>query len=165
MNSGRPTNPKDKYTTGYNDLSPAPLFPFGFGLSYSTFRYAAPLVSRDSIRAGDSLSVAITVTNAGGRDADEVVQLYLRDDVASVARPVKQLVRFRRVHLHAGASETLTFALGPIDLAFYDLRMRQVVEPGTFTLFAGTSSASTQEAHFTVTGDTLVIADPPPRMQ
>ena len=165
MNSGRPTNPADKYTTGYNDLSPAPLFPFGYGLSYSAFRYAAPSVSRDSIRAGDSLSVSITVSNVGGRDADEVVQLYLRDDVASVARPVKQLVRFRRVHLRAGASETLTFTLGAQDLSFYDLRLRRVVEPGTFTLFAGTSSASTQEAHFTVTGDTLVLADAPPRMQ
>ena len=165
MNSGRPTNPKDKYTTGYNDLSPAPLYPFGFGLSYSAFRYDAPRVSRDSIRAGDSISVAVTVSNVGARDADEVVQLYLRDDVASVARPVKQLVRFRRVHLRAGASETVTFSLGAQDLAFYDLRLRRVVEPGTFTLYAGTSSASTQEAHFTVTGDTLVLADPPPRMQ
>ncbi|HEV7704323.1 MAG TPA: fibronectin type III-like domain-contianing protein, partial [Gemmatimonadaceae bacterium] len=120
---------------------------------------------RDSIRAADSLSVSVTVSNAGARDADEVVQLYLRDDVASVARPVKQLVRFRRVHLAKGASETVTFTLGAQDLALYDLRLRRVVEPGTFTLFAGTSSASTQEAHFTVTGDTLVLADPPPRMQ
>jgi beta-glucosidase len=165
MNSGRPTDPKDKYTTGYNDLNPAPLFPFGFGLSYSAFRYDAPHVSHESIRAGDPLEVSVTVSNTGARDADEVVQLYLRDDVASVARPVKQLVRFRRVHLRAGASETVTFALGPKDLAFYDLRMRLVIEPGTFTLFAGTSSASTEEVHFTVTGDTLVLADPPPRMQ
>ncbi|MDQ2765719.1 MAG: fibronectin type III-like domain-contianing protein, partial [Gemmatimonadota bacterium] len=165
LNSGRPTNPKDKYTTGYNALSPAPLFPFGFGLSYSSFRYDAPHVSPESIRAGDSLWVSVGVTNIGARDADEVVQLYLRDDVASVARPVKQLVRFRRVHLRSGASETVRWALGAQDLAFYDLRMRRVVEPGTFTVFAGTSSVSTQEAHFTVTGDTLVLAAPPPRMQ
>jgi beta-glucosidase len=78
---------------------------------------------------------------------------------------VKQLVRFRRVHLRAGARETVTWSLSPEDLTFYDLRLRRVVEPGTFTLFAGTSSVSTQEAHFTVTGDTLVLADPPPRMQ
>jgi beta-glucosidase len=165
MNSGRPTNPKDKYTTGYNDLSPAPLYPFGHGLSYSSFRYDAPHVSHDSIRAGDSLAVTITVSNVGARDADEVVQLYLRDDVASVARPVKQLVRFRRVHLRASARETITFSLGAQDLAFYDLHLRRIVEPGTFTLFAGTSSDDTQEAHFRVTGDTLVLADPPPRMQ
>ena len=83
----------------------------------------------------------------------------------SVARPVKQLVRFHRARLRAGESETVSFALGPVDLACYDLRMRLVIEPGSFTLFAGTSSANTAERHFRVTGDTMVISAPPPRMQ
>ncbi|MDB4909216.1 MAG: beta-glucosidase [Gemmatimonadetes bacterium] len=164
-NSGRPPNPSDKYTTGYNDLSSTQLFPFGFGLSYSAFRYGDVRLSRDNIRAGDSLGVIVTVSNVGARDADEVVQLYLRDDVASVARPLKQLVRFRRVHIRAGASETVTFSLGAEDLSFYDLQMRRVVEPGGFTLFAGTSSVDTKEAHFVVAGDTLVLEPATPRMQ
>jgi beta-glucosidase len=93
------------------------------------------------------------------------VQLYLRDDVASVARPVKQLIRFHRVHIRAGASETVSFSLGAEDLSFYDLQMRRVVDPGGFTLFAGTSSADTRESHFVVTGDTLVLEPATPRMQ
>ncbi len=164
-NSGRPPNVNDKYTTGYNDLTTAPLFPFGYGLSYTTFRYGDLRLTRNEIRAGDSLGVSVTVSNVGAREADEVVQLYLRDDVASVARPVKQLVRFRRVHIRAGASDTVSFSLGSDDLAFYDLRLRRVVEPGGFTLYAGTSSANTREAHFAVSGDTLVLEPPPPRMQ
>ena len=164
-NTGRPHNDSDKYTTGYNDLSIAPLFPFGYGLSYTTFRYSDVRLTRNEIRAGDSLGVSVTVSNVGAREADEVVQFYLRDDVASVARPVRQLVRFRRVHIRAGASDTVSFSLGSDDLAFYDLRMRRVVEPGRFTLYAGTSSANTREAHFTVSGDTLVLEPPPPRMQ
>ena len=139
--------------------------PYGFGLSYTTFRYGDVHLSRDHIRAGDSLGVSVSVSNVGTRDADEVVQLYLRDDVASVARPVKQLVRFQRVHIRAGATEMVSFTIGAEDLSFYDLQMRRVVEPGSFTLFAGTSSADTKEAHFFVTGDTLVLEPSTPRMQ
>jgi len=164
-NTGRPHDPNDKYTTGYNDLADTPLFPFGFGLSYTTFRYGEVRVSHDEIRAGDSLGVTVSVSNVGARDADEVVQLYLRDDVASVARPVKQLVRFRRVHIRAGATDTVNFVLGADDLSFYDLHMRRVVEPGAFTLFAGTNSVETKVSHFVVTGDTLVLEPPTPRMQ
>ncbi len=164
-NSGRPPNDGDKYTTGYNDLTTAPLFPFGYGLSYTSFRYRDLRLARNEIRPGDSLGVSVKVSNVGARASDEVVQLYLRDDVASVARPVRQLVRFRRVHIDAGASLTVSFFLGFDDLAFYDLRMRRVVEPGGFTVYAGTSSASTLEAHFKVSGDTLVLEPPPPRMQ
>jgi beta-glucosidase len=162
--TGRPWDAKDRYTTGYNDLSLTPLFPFGFGLSYTSFRYGDLRLTTSSMRASDSLGVSVTVTNVGAREGDEVAQLYLRDDVASVARPVKQLVRFKRVHLEAGKSETISWMLGAGDLAFYDLGMRRIVEPGTFTVFAGTSSEDVREAHFAVTGDTLVLAPPPPRM-
>jgi Beta-glucosidase-related glycosidases len=164
-NTGRPHDPNDKYTTGYNDFPDTPLYPYGFGLSYTTFRYGDVRLSRDHIRAGDSLGVSVSVSNVGARDADEVVQLYLRDDVASVARPVKQLVRFQRIHIRAGATGTVTFTLRAEDLSFYDLQMRRVVEPGGFTLFAGTSSADTKESHFVVTGDTLVLEPSTPRMQ
>jgi beta-glucosidase len=164
-NTGRPHDPGDKYTSGYNDLAETPLYPYGFGLSYTTFRYGDMHLSRDHIRAGDSLGVSVSVSNVGTRDADEVVQLYLRDDVASVARPVRQLVRFQRVHIRAGATGTVSFTIGAQDLSFYDLRMRRIVEPGPFTLFAGTNSADTNESHFVVTGDTLVLEPPTPRMQ
>ena len=164
-NTGRPHNPKDNYTSGYNDLAETPLYPYGFGLSYTTFRYGDVRLSSDRMRARDSIGVSVSVTNTGARDADEVVQLYLRDDVASVAQPVRQLVRFQRVHVRAGASETASFMLGAGDLSFYDLQMRRVVEPGAFTLFAGTSSVDTKEAHFMVTGDTLVLEPSTPRMQ
>jgi beta-glucosidase len=164
-NTGRPHNPEDSYTSGYNDLAETPLYPYGFGLSYTTFRYGEVHVARDQIRAADSLGISVSVSNDGARDADEVVQLYLRDDVASVARPVRQLVRFQRVHIRAGATETVHFTLGARDLSFYDLRMRRVVEPGGFTLFAGTNSANTKESHFVVTGDTLVLEPSTPRMQ
>ncbi|MEP7088004.1 MAG: glycoside hydrolase family 3 C-terminal domain-containing protein, partial [Gemmatimonadota bacterium] len=164
-NTGRPFDPKDKYTTRYNDVALTPLFPFGHGLSYTTFAYGDIRVAKSTMRASDSVAVSVAVTNTGKRDGDEVVQLYLRDDVASVARPVRQLVRFRRLHLAAGASETVSFTLGADDLAFYDLGMRRMVEPGAFTLFAGTSSDAMCEAHFMVTGDTLVLAPAPPRMR
>jgi beta-glucosidase len=164
-NTGRPHNPEDNYTSGYNDLAETPLYPYGFGLSYTTFRYGDVHLSRDHIRSGDSLGVSVSVSNTGARDADEVVQLYLRDDVATVARPVRQLVRFRRVHIRAGATDTVSFTLGAEDLSFYDLQMRRVVEPGSFTLFAGTNSASTKESYFVVTGDTLVLEPSTPRMQ
>jgi len=164
-NTGRPHDPNDKFTTGYDDLPETPLYPYGFGLSYTTFRYGNVQLSQLVIPAGDSLGVSVPVSNVGARDADEVVQLYLRDDVASVARPVKQLVRFQRVHIRAGATDTVTFRLRPEDLAFYDLRMRRVVEPGAFTLYAGTNSLDTKKAHFVVTGDTLVLEPPTPRMQ
>ena len=163
--TGRPWDANDKYTTGYNDLSLTPLFSFGFGLSYTSFRYDDLRLTKSSMRASDSLGVSVTVTNVGVRDGDEVAQLYLRDDVASVARPVKQLVRFKRVHLEAGKSQAIFWMLGAGDLAFDDLGMRRIVEPGTFTVFAGTSSEDVREAHFAVTGDTLVLAPPPPRMQ
>ncbi|MGE5727179.1 MAG: glycoside hydrolase family 3 N-terminal domain-containing protein [Gemmatimonas sp.] len=164
-NTGRPHDPYDKYTTGYDDLPETPLYPYGFGLSYTTFRYGNVHLSHLIVPTGDSLGVSVPVSNVGARDADEVVQLYLRDDVASVARPVKQLVRFQRVHIRAGATDTVTFTLHAADLSFYDLRMRRVVEPGAFTLYAGTNSVDTKKAHFVVTGDTLVLEPPTPRMQ
>ena len=127
------------------------LFPFGFGLSYTTFRYDAPTVAKATLASGDPRQqVSVRVTNTGPRAGAEVVQLYLRDDVASVTRPVKQLRGFQRVELLPGESRTVTFKLGFDDLAMYDIDMRRVVEPGTFTVFAGGSSDDVQEARFEV---------------
>ena len=165
-NTGRPENLADHFTSRYLDLESTPLYPFGYGLSYATFAYRALRPSSATVRfAGprDSLGVSFEVTNTGARAGDEVVQLYVRDDVASVVRPVRELKRFARVSLRPGETRVVHFALTPDDLAFYGLDMRRVVEPGTFTVWAGGSSATKLKAKFAVTGDTLVLAPAPPR--
>jgi beta-glucosidase len=122
-------------------------------------------VSRDSIRGTDSIVVAVDVTNSGVRAGTEVAQLYLRDDAATVTRPVRELRGFRRVTLQPGATQTLRFTLRPDDLALYDRDMRRVVEPGTFTVWAGGSSAATLSALFRVVGDTRTLSEAPPRFR
>jgi beta-glucosidase len=151
-NTGRPPSAADKYTSKYIDVPWTPLYPFGFGLSYTTFGYGEPRLSQASITRADTLAVAIAVTNTGGRAGEEVVQLYLRDDVASVTRPVMELRGFEKVLLQPGETRTVSFRLTPDDLAFYDRSMRRVIEPGTFTVFVGGSSAETRRAVFRVEG-------------
>jgi beta-glucosidase len=163
-NTGRPADPANHYTSKYIDLPWTPLYPFGHGRSYTTFAYANLQAPAD-VRMGDSLVASVDVTNAGARAGDEVVQLYLRDDAASVTRPVRELRGFRRVALRPGERQTVRFTLRPEHLAFYDQAMRRVVEPGAFTLWAGGSSAATLERRFRVAGDTLVVAPAPPRMR
>ena len=150
-NTGRPPREEERYSSKYLDVSWKPLYAFGHGLSYTSFRYDALRVSRKKIPADGTLQVEVTITNTGTRAGDEVVQLYLRDDVASVTRPVKQLRGFRRVHLLAGQSQTLTFTLTANDLAFYGADMKPVVEPGSFTVYAGGNSVDNLEAKFEVT--------------
>jgi beta-glucosidase len=149
-NTGRPPREEDRYTSKYLDVPWTPLYPFGHGLSYTTFTYSEPRLSRTAIGPADTLTVEVTVANAGARAGEEVVQLYLRDDVASVTRPVRELRGFRKVLLRPGERRTLSFRLGPDDLACYDAGLRRVVEPGTFTVFVGGSSAATMQARFTV---------------
>ncbi|HEY5971450.1 MAG TPA: beta-glucosidase BglX [Pseudoxanthomonas sp.] len=149
-NTGRPPHEKERYTSKYLDVPWTPLYAFGHGLSYTSFRYGALRLSEEKIPANGTLQVEVTVTNTGTRAGDEVVQLYLRDDVASITRPVKQLRGFRRIHLLPGKSQTLAFTLTGDDLAFYDSAMKRVVEPGTFTVFAGGNSVDNLEARFEV---------------
>jgi beta-glucosidase len=151
-NTGRPPDPNSKYTSKYIDVHWTPLFAFGHGLSYTTFEYGALEVDREVIAPGDSVGVRVTVTNTGDRAGAEVVQLYVRDDVASVTRPVMELRGFRKVRLEPGESRTVRFTLTPDDLAFYDLGMRRVLEPGTFTVFVGGSSDDTIQTGFRVEG-------------
>jgi len=134
----------------YVDSPTAPLFPFGHGLSYSTFSY-----SNFAVQAGDTttpVQVSITVRNDGARPGDEVVQLYGRDDVASVARPDRLLLGFARVSLRPGEARTLIFEVHPSRLAFFDPRMRFVTEPGAFTFSIGASSTDIRAAHTAVLG-------------
>ncbi len=149
-NTGRPPDEKERYTSKYIDVARTPLYPFGHGLSYTRFQYSNLRLSAAKIRATDSITVSVDVTNAGDRAGDEVVQLYLRDDVASLTRPVKELRRFRRVTLEPGQKQTVAFTLGRDDLAFYGPDLRRTVEPGTFTVYVGTSSADLSDGRFEV---------------
>ncbi|MGH7446840.1 MAG: glycoside hydrolase family 3 C-terminal domain-containing protein, partial [Longimicrobiales bacterium] len=151
-NTGRPPAEAERYTSKYLDVHWTPLYPFGHGLSYTTFAYSEPRLSRLVIGPADTVDVEVTVTNTGARAGEEVVQLYVRDDVASVTRPVQELRGFTKIMLRPGEARTVTFRLGPDDLAFYDRGMQRVVEPGTFTVFVGGSSAQTKQARFRVDG-------------
>jgi len=126
----------------YVNATGAPLFPFGHGLSYTRFEYSDLKIQ--VLEEGRLVKVSATVRNAGEREGDEVVQLYVRDAVASVARPLKELRGFKRVHLKPGEAATVEFTLTPDDLAFLDQRMRRVVEPGTFVVMVGSSSEDTR---------------------
>jgi beta-glucosidase len=163
--TGRPADSANHYTSKYLDLPWTPLFPFGYGLSYTTFTYSNLRLSSPTIRAGDSLAVSLEVRNAGDRTGDEVVQLYIRDNVASVEEPIKALKGARRITLQPGETRTVTFKLGPDAFALYDRDMRRVIEPGAFTIFAGTNSVDVSSVPLQVTGDTFVLAPSTPRMR
>jgi len=132
----RPTGRGDDYL----DLTGRPLFPFGFGLSYTRFAYDGLAILPASIAPGDSAEVRLTVRNTGTRAGHEVVQLYLRDEVASYAQPVLQLAGFTRVWLAPGEAREVRFRLGPRALSVLDAALRPVVEPGSFRVYVGASS-------------------------
>lgn len=135
-NPGSPEKPGQDYVFS----TPDALWPFGFGLSYTTFEYANLEVSSEKLKADEAVTVKVTVTNAGKVDGKEVVQLYVRDKVSSVVTPVKELKRFEKVFLKAGESKTVVFTLPMEELALYNTDMKKVVEPGQFELQIGTSS-------------------------
>jgi beta-glucosidase len=147
--TGRPPTDQ-KYTSKYLDVPWTPLYPFGYGLSYTQFRLSNLQLSAQSIRPDGQLTVSVEVENTGRRAGDEVVQLYLRDVASSVTRPVRELKGFERVTLRAGERRRVAFKLTPAELGFYNRALRFVVEPGAFKVFAGTSSADGLEANFTV---------------
>ena len=140
--TGRPADPDlAKDTVRYHDLPITPLFPFGHGLSYSEFRYGDLSQSTPSVGAGERVDIAITIENTGGVAADEVVQLYVRDPVASVARPVLELRGFKRVELGAGQRKRVTFSLTPEQFAFWSTKGQWLVEAGRIDFWIGASSA------------------------
>lgn len=124
----------------YMDAGFGPLFPFGYGLSYTTFGYDKLNLSADKLRTGETLTASVNITNTGEYAGTEVVQLYIRDKVGSVTRPVKELKGFQRVTLQPGETKTVTFNLPVSDLAYWNIDMKKVVEPGEFTLWLGTNS-------------------------
>jgi beta-glucosidase len=143
-------NHKPSARRGYIDGSTKPLFPFGFGLSYTSFTLSAPRLARATIGVADSTRVEVDVSNTGARAGDEVVQIYVRDDASSVTRPVLELKAFRRITLNPGETRTVGFDITPRELWFYNMDMQRVVEPGTFTIYAGPNSVDLKPVTLTV---------------
>src|SRR5215204_3000218 len=150
MNTGRPPEAQNRYTSKYFDVPWTPLFPFGYGLSYTSFKISNPQLSAPRISANGKLTVSVEVENTGKRTGDEVVQLYIRDLVASMTRPVKELKGFQRVSLQPGEKRRVEFVLGQEQLGFWNREMRYVVEPGEFRVMIGANSAELIEAKFEV---------------
>jgi beta-glucosidase len=137
--------------SSYIDETPEPLYAFGYGLSYTHFTYTNLRVTPNSIRAGETIALCVDITNDGRRAGDEVVQLYLRDEVSSVTRPYKELKGFRRICLQAGETQTVTFTLGREELQLLNAHLNPVVEPGIFSLMVGGNSADLQAIQLEVT--------------
>ena len=154
----KPSGGRSHWKTTYVDLSNEPLYPFGFGLSYTTFQLSDLRLDRQEAAADQTVSVTLEVTNTGNIAGDEVVQLYVRNDAASMTRPLKELMGFCRVHLAPGERRTVTFDLAVSQLAFLNRDMRWVVEPGQVRVMVGTSSADLPlTASFEITGDTVEL--------
>lgn len=148
-NTGRPMDPANKYSSKYLDSPNRPLYPFGWGLSYTSFDYSDLELSAPQMKPGQTLEVSVKVTNSGSRDGEETVQLYIQDMVASVTRPLKELRGFKKVFLKAGESQTVKLPLTVEDLKFFDQKMKWVVEPGEFTVMVGGNSVNLKQAKFT----------------
>ena len=149
-NTGRP-KAEGKYNSKYIDVKNTALYPFGYGLSYTTFSYDNLKLSKKSMSVDDSLQVSVDVENTGNRAGDEVVQLYIRDLVGSVTRPIEQLRGFKRLHFEPGETKTVHFTLNPDDLKFHDINMDYRVEPGQFKVFVGGNSKDVLQTGFEVT--------------
>jgi len=149
-NTGRPYDPNDPYTSFYIDVENTPLYPFGYGLSYTTFDYSDLKLDKNEISSGQQVNVSVTVANTGDYAGEEVVQLYIRDLVGSVTRPVKELKGFKKIYLEKGESKTVSFSLGQEDISFYRKDMSYGTEPGEFEVFVGGSSATVNSVRFTL---------------
>jgi beta-glucosidase len=150
-NTGRPLAEGkwfEKFRSNYLDVSNDPLYPFGYGLSYTNFEYSDIKLSSSNLAKTGSITATITLKNTGDRDGTEIVQLYTRDMVGSITRPVKELKGFERVFLKAGESKIVSFKITVDDLKFYNSNLQYVAEPGDFKLFIGGSSVAVKEADF-----------------
>jgi beta-glucosidase len=166
IGSGLADFPEDqKYRSHYLDVDPFPLYPFGYGLSYTTFRYDSPELTTDTIKAGQTIGVRVRVTNTGDVAADEIAQLYVQDVAASLVRPVRELKGFRRVRLEPGESQVLEFALSTDDLAYHDNRGEVVLEAGEFRLGVGGDSTAPLSETFKLVGSEVTGEAKRPRLQ
>ncbi|MDH7463548.1 beta-glucosidase BglX [Chitinophagaceae bacterium 26-R-25] len=149
-NTGRPYSGvgAGKFRSNYLDVSNDPLYPFGYGLSYTSFNYSNVTVSSPTIKKGQKITASVTVTNSGKFDGTETVQLYIRDLVGTVTRPVKELKGYQQITLKGGESRKVDFTISVDDLKFYNSDLKQVAEPGDFKVFIGTNSRDAKEADF-----------------
>jgi len=150
-NTGRPLAEGkwfEKFRSNYLDVSNDPLYPFGFGLSYTTFGYSDVKLSSNTLSKGKSITASITLNNTGKYEGKEVVQLYIQDLVGSITRPVKELKGFQKVSLKPGESKNITFTISENDLKFYNSDLKFVAEPGDFKVFIGSNSRDVKEASF-----------------
>jgi beta-glucosidase len=150
-NTGRPAKENDKYTSKYLDSPVSPLYPFGYGLSYTTFDYMNIRTDKSKISKSDSLAVLIDVSNAGSIAGEEVVQLYIHDEVRSVTPAVKELKGFKKIKLSPGETKTIKFIITPQMLSFLDVHLNRIVEPGTFDIMIGGNSVDVLTTSFEVT--------------
>jgi beta-glucosidase len=151
-NTGRPAaNDSDvNYVSAYTDLPNSPKFPFGYGLSYTTFKYGHIVLNNTKINANNTLNATVQITNTGNADGEEIVQLYTKQLVGSLVRPVKELKGFQKVFLKKGETKNITFSITTNDLKFYNNELKYTFEPGAFQLFIGPNSATTNVANFIV---------------
>lgn len=149
-NTGRPFNPGDapKFKSDYLDVVNEPLYPFGYGLSYTTFSYSDPVLSKTSVTGTEGLTATVTVTNNGNYDGEEVVQLYLHDKVASIAPAVKELKGFQKIFLKKGETKQVVFNINHSDLVFYNSDLKLVAEPGEFEVMTGPNSRDVKKVSF-----------------
>lgn len=152
-NTGRPLPEGQwfqKFRSNYLDVSNDPLYPFGYGLSYTNFRYGDPVLSSNTMTANDKIEVKFSVTNTGDYDAEEVVQLYIRDMVGSITRPVKELKDFKKIMIRKGESTQVSFTIDIEDLKFYNSSLQFIAEPGEFKVYVGGNSRDVKELSFTL---------------
>ena len=148
-NTGRPSSAESpKFQSNYLDAPNAPLFPFGYGLSYTSFSYSDISLTKTSMKMNEIITASVTVTNSGKYDGEEVVQLYIRDLVGSITRPVKELKGFQKIKLKAGESKKINFTITVNDLKFYNSDLKFAAEPGDFKLFIGGNSRDVKETQF-----------------
>ncbi|RPI73244.1 MAG: glycosyl hydrolase [Ignavibacteriales bacterium] len=155
-NTGRPGDEKNHYTSRYLDLPLTPLYPFGYGLSYTNFEISDLNLSSPEISFNDNLTITVKVKNTGSYDGEEVVQLYVQDLVASVTRPIKELKRFEKIFLKKGEEKEITFNISEKDLRFTGQQMKTISEPGDFKVYIGANSAEVIEAKFKLVDDDLL---------
>ena len=151
-NTGRPLANKEgtfeKFRSNYIDERNEPLFPFGYGLSYTTFLYTNLKLTSDKMSANGKVIASVDITNTGNFNGKEVVQLYIRDVVGSVTRPIKELKGFQKIYLNKGETKTVRFEISVDDLKFYNADLEFVAEPGIFDVFIGTNSDSHEKVSF-----------------
>ena len=153
MRTGRPLTGDyrtTRFSSQYLDIPNAPLYPFGYGLTYTSFSCSPIRLSGDTLRPGQELTASVTVTNTGALAGTETLQLYIHDVAGSVTRPVRELKGFKKVTLAPGESQEVTFAITEDMLRFYDIHMEYVAEPGEFEVFLGFDSTADNRAAFTL---------------